>query len=46
MYGQFSLAGNRVAELHLATRVFQAEDHSEEQRDKEQERAREKRRKI
>ena len=42
VYGQFSLAGNRVAELHLATRVFQAGNHiSDEQWDKEQERARE-----
>ena len=33
--GQFSLAGNRVAALHLATRVFLAGNHvSDEQRDK------------
>ena len=44
VFGQFSLAGNRVAALHLATRVFMAGNHSDEQRDKEQERAREKRR--
>ena len=44
MFGQFSLAENRMAELHLATCVFLAGNHiSEEQRDKEQERAREKR---
>ena len=43
VFGQFSLAGNRVAALHLATRVFLAGNHfSDEQRDKEQERAREK----
>ena len=38
MFGQFSLAGNRVAALHLVTRVFLAGNHiSHEQRDKEQE---------
>ena len=38
MFGQFSLAGNRVAALHLATRVFLAGNHiSDEQRDKKQE---------
>ena len=38
MCRQFSLAGNRVAALHLATRVFLAGNHiSDEQRDKEQE---------
>ena len=36
LFGQFSLAGNRVAALHLATRVFLAGNHiSDEQRDKE-----------
>ena len=45
VFGQFSLAGNRVAALHLATRVFLARNPiTNEQRDKEQERAREKRR--
>ena len=40
---QFSLAGNCVAELHLATHVFLVGNHiSDEQRDKEQERAQEK----
>ena len=44
-FRQFSLAGNRVAALHLATRVFLAGNHiGKEQRDKEQERTREKRR--
>ena len=44
-FGQFSLAGNRVAALQLATRVFLAGNHiSDEQRDKEQERSLEKRR--
>ena len=44
MFEQFSLVGNRVAVLHLATRVFLAGNHiSDEQRDKEQKRAREKR---
>ena len=43
VFGQFSLAENRVAELHLATRVFLAGNHiSDEQRDKVQEGAREK----
>ena len=38
VFGQFSLAGNRVAALHLATRVFLAGNHiSDVQRDKEQE---------
>ena len=33
-FGQFSLAGNRVAALHLATRVFLAGNHiSAEQRE-------------
>ena len=42
---QFSLAGNRVAALHLATRVFLARKYiSDKQRDREQERTREKRR--
>ena len=37
MRRQFTLAGNRVAALHLATRVFLAGNHnSDEQRDKEQ----------
>ena len=27
VFGQFSLAGNRVAALHLATRVFLAGNH-------------------
>ena len=41
MLGQFSLAGNRVAALHLATRVFLAGNHlGDEQLDKEQERRR------
>ena len=40
-FGQFSLAGNRVEALHLATRVFLA-GNNDEQRDKEQERGREK----
>ena len=41
---QFSALGNRVEALHLATRVFVAGNHiSDEQRDREQERAREKR---
>ena len=45
VFGKFSLAGNRVAALHLATRVFLAGNHiSDEQQDKEQKRAREKRR--
>ena len=45
MFGQFSLAGNRVAALQLATRVFLAGNHiSDKQRDKEQERSLEKRR--
>ena len=45
MFGQFSLAGNRVTALHLAARVFLAGNHfSDEQWDKEQERVREKRR--
>ena len=45
MFGQFSLEGNRLAALHLATRIFLAGNHiSDEQRDKEQERARKKRR--
>ena len=45
VFGQFSLAGNRVAALHLATRVFLAGNHiGDKQRDKEQERAGEKRR--
>ena len=36
VYGQFSLAGNRVAALHFATRVFLAGNHiSEEQRGRE-----------
>ena len=36
MFGQFSVTGNRVAALHLATRVFLARNHiSDEQRDKE-----------
>ena len=44
MLGQFYFEGNPVAALHLATRVFLAGNHiSDEQRDKEQERAREKR---
>ena len=44
MRGQFSFAGNRLAALRLATRVFLAGNHiSDEQRDKEQGRAREKR---
>ena len=44
MFEQFSLAGNRLAVLHLATRVFLAGNHvSDEQRNKEQEREREKR---
>ena len=44
VFGHFSLAGNRVAALHLATRVFLVGNHiSDKQRDKEQERAREKR---
>ena len=42
---QFSLAGNCGAALNLATRVFRGGNHiSDEQRDKEQESAREKRR--
>ena len=45
VFGQFSLAGNRVATLHLATRVFLTGNHiGEEQQDKKQKRAREKRR--
>ena len=37
--GQFSLPGNRVAALHLATRVFLGGNYiSDEQRDKEHER--------
>ena len=45
VFGQFSLPGNRVAALHVATRIFLAGNYiSDEQRDKEQERAREKRR--
>ena len=37
VFGQFSLAGNRVAALHLATPIFLAENHiSDEQRDREQ----------
>ena len=44
---QFCLAGNGVAALHLATHVFLAGNHvSDEQRDKEQQRAREKRRNL
>ena len=48
-FGQFSLAGNRVAALHLTTRVFLARNHiSDEQRDKgrkvEEKRKRQKRR--
>ena len=36
VFGQFSLEGNRVAALHLATRVFLAGNHiGHEQRDKE-----------
>ena len=36
VFGQFCLAGNRVAALHLANRVFLAENHiSEEKRDKD-----------
>ena len=43
VFGQFSLAGNHVAALNLATRVFLEGNHiSDEQRGKEQERAREK----
>ena len=43
VFGPFSLAGNRVAALHLATRVFLAGNHiSGEQRNKEQKRTREK----
>ena len=42
---QFSAVGNCLEALHLATRVFVAGNHiSDEQRDREQERAREKRR--
>ena len=45
VFRQFSLAGNCVAALHLATRVYLAGNHiSDEQRDKEQERLPEKRR--
>ena len=32
MFGQLSLAGNRVAALHLATRVFLAENHISDNR--------------
>ena len=40
VFGQFSLGRNRVAAVHLATRVFLAGNHvSDEQRGKEQERA-------
>ena len=40
VFGQFSLAGNRVASLHLETLVFLVGNHiSDEQRNKEQERA-------
>ena len=47
VFGQFSLAGNQVAALHLATRVFLTGNHiSDEEPDKEQERAREKRPRI
>ena len=36
VFGQFSLAGNLVAALHLETRVFLAGNHiSEEQLDKD-----------
>ena len=36
LWGRFSLAGNRVAALHFATRVFLARNHiSEEQRGRE-----------
>ena len=34
-FGQFSLAGNRVAALHLATCVLAGNHISEEQRDKD-----------
>ena len=45
VFGKFSLAENRVAAFHLATRVFLAGNHiSDEQQNKEQERAREKKR--
>ena len=45
VFVQFSAVGNCVEALHLATRVFVAGNHiSDEQRDREQERAREKRR--
>ena len=45
VFGQFSLAGNPMAALHFATRVFLARNHfSDEQRDKEQEKAQKKRR--
>ena len=38
VFGQFSLAGNGVQALRLATRVFLAANHiSDKQRDKEQE---------
>ena len=30
VFGQLSLAGNRVAALHLATRVFLADNHIRE----------------
>ena len=44
LIGQFSLSGNCVETLHLLIRVFLAGNHiSDEQRDKEQGRAREKR---
>ena len=33
VFGQISLAGNRVAALHLATRVFPAENHIRELKD-------------
>ena len=43
--GQFSLAGNQGEAMHLASRVFPAGNHfNDDQRDKEQERAGEKRR--
>ena len=45
VFRQFSLAGNQVAALHLATCIFLVGNHnSDKQRDKEQERVREKRR--
>ena len=41
VFRQFSLVKNRVVALHLATGLFLAGNHiSDEQRDKEQERAR------